>query len=115
MGVKIVLYMEEMCLCLCPFLFFDYVFKHCVTGERIAVEYLLAQSNRGDLLVPQQLPEISSQELEDDGGEPDVTVCQVAAVEAQVTLKGDSGPRSLDEDIIVEEDDTQDSTSDQVM
>ncbi|XP_062305991.1 uncharacterized protein LOC134010140 [Osmerus eperlanus] len=91
----------------------------------IAVEYLLAQSNRGDLLVPQQLPEIPTEELEDDGGEPDVTVCQVAdlrvgdpdppicAVEAQVTLEGDSGPRSLDEDIIVEEDDTQDSTSDQ--
>lgn len=31
-----------------------------VTGEHIAVEYLLAQTNRGDLLAPKQMPEIPS-------------------------------------------------------
>ncbi|KAL7375698.1 hypothetical protein ABVT39_022187 [Epinephelus coioides] len=45
------------------------------TGERIAVEYLLAQKNRGDLLPPKQMPEIPSQVLEEDKDEPDATVC----------------------------------------
>lgn len=30
------------------------------TGERMAVEYLLAQTNRGDLLAPLKVPEIPS-------------------------------------------------------
>ncbi|KAE8299662.1 hypothetical protein D5F01_LYC02072 [Larimichthys crocea] len=48
------------------------------TGERIAVEYLLAQTNRGDLLASKQVPEILSQVLEEDEDEPDTTcACQM--------------------------------------
>ncbi|KAG7454216.1 hypothetical protein JOB18_016055, partial [Solea senegalensis] len=43
--------------------------------ECIAVEYLLAQTNRDDLLTSQQMPEIPSQVLEEDKDEPDTTVC----------------------------------------
>lgn len=41
----------------CPFFIFVFI---RVTGEHIAVEYLLAQTNRGDLLAPKQMPEIPS-------------------------------------------------------
>lgn len=37
-----------------------------VTDEHIAVEYLLGQTNRGDLLAPSHVPEIPSQGLEED-------------------------------------------------
>lgn len=55
-------------------LFFIFVFI-LVTGERIAVDYLLAQTNRGDRLAPQQKPEIPSQVLEEDDDELYATVC----------------------------------------
>ena len=48
-----------------------------VTGERIAVEYLLAQTNRGDLLAPQQMPEIPLQVFDEDEDEPDASVCML--------------------------------------
>lgn len=41
----------------CPFFIFVFIL---VTGEHIAVEYLLAPTNRGDLLAPKQMPEIPS-------------------------------------------------------
>ncbi|KAF4076809.1 hypothetical protein AMELA_G00219380, partial [Ameiurus melas] len=55
-----------------------------MAGERIAVEYLLAQSDRGDLLVPLQhgemgiaLPEMQVESQEDET-HPDVTICDPA-------------------------------------
>ena len=54
----------------CPF--FIFVFR-LVTGERIAVEYLLEQTNRGDLLAPSQasiseipLPVLEEEEEEEE-------------------------------------------------
>lgn len=73
-----------------------------VTGERIAVEYLLAQTNRGDLLAPSQVFEIPSQVLEED--EPDDTismldiVCQSAEIGAgdpPSAVAGDPEPGPL--------------------
>lgn len=56
-----------------------------IEGERIAVEYLLAQSDRGDLLGPQQdnelgviLPEVPTNTQEEDS--PDVTISDVTDV-----------------------------------
>lgn len=53
--------------------------------EHIAVEYLLAQSNRGDLLAPPQhaeigitLPEVQAEVQEDEC--LDVTVCDVTDI-----------------------------------
>ncbi|KAM4559701.1 uncharacterized protein PAE49_012125 isoform 2-T2 [Odontesthes bonariensis] len=43
-------------------------------GERIGVEYLLAQTNRGDLLAPSQVPEVPSQVPEEEEEEPDDTI-----------------------------------------
>ncbi|KAG7224678.1 hypothetical protein INR49_011432, partial [Caranx melampygus] len=62
-------------------------------GERIAVEYLLVQTNRGDLLAPKQMAEIPSQLLEDDEDELDATVCMPAELRA-----GDPDPPSAVED-----------------
>lgn len=62
---------EDGCVDVCPFFIFVFIL---VTGEHIAVEYLLAQTNRGDLLAPKQMPEIPSQALEEDKDEPDATV-----------------------------------------
>lgn len=104
----------------CPFSIFVFIL---VTGERIAVEYLLAQTNRGDLLAPQQMPEIPSQVLEEDEDEPDATVnmpgdlgagdpwderepdaalCQSAELGA-----GDPNPPSAVEDQVLSEGDTE--------
>lgn len=58
--------------------FFIFVFL-LVTGERIAMEYLLAQTNRGDLLVPKEIPSQVHEEHED---EPDVTECMPAELGA---------------------------------
>ncbi|KAI7802108.1 hypothetical protein IRJ41_000409, partial [Triplophysa rosa] len=83
------------------------------TGERIAVEYLLAQSNRGDQLIVHHhdMPEVSPEEPED---EIETTVChaadlraddsdpQVAVVEASCQV-GDTGPKSPDEEVTEEE------------
>ncbi|CAM4558765.1 unnamed protein product [Leuciscus chuanchicus] len=60
------------------------------TGERVAVEYLLAQSNRGDLLSQQIgigdiLPEILDEDIEDEC--PDVTVPQAHDLTFQITKK----------------------------
>ncbi|XP_039514864.1 uncharacterized protein LOC120469743 isoform X3 [Pimephales promelas] len=57
------------------------------TGERIAVEYLLAQTNRGDLLAPSQVSEIPSQVLEEEDELDDTIstldiVCQSAEIGA---------------------------------
>lgn len=54
-----------------------------MAGERIAVEYLLAQSNRGDLLSAQKEigaipPEMLDETQEDEC--PDVTVPQVTDI-----------------------------------
>ncbi|XP_073724498.1 uncharacterized protein [Misgurnus anguillicaudatus] len=66
------------------------------TGERIAVEYLLAQSNRGDLLSQQTgnadiLPEILDEDLEDEC--PDVTVPQAHDLTLQQFGSGGQRPR----------------------
>ena len=54
----------------CPFFIFVFML---VTGERIAVEYLLEQTNRGDLLAPSQasiseipLPVLEEEEEEEE-------------------------------------------------
>ena len=84
----------------CPFFIFVFLL---VTGERIAVEYLLAQTNRGDLLAPNQVPEVPSQELEEED-EPDDTIsmtdilCQSAAIGAgdpPGAVVGDAEPGPL--------------------
>ncbi|CAM4558747.1 unnamed protein product [Leuciscus chuanchicus] len=97
--------------------------------ERIAVEYLLAQSNRGDQLLAHHndTPEVPPEEPKDDN-EIDTTVCHaadlraddsdltVADVEAQVTSQvGDNGPKSPDEEVSEEQEDdtTSPSTSGQ--
>ncbi|XP_030193755.1 uncharacterized protein LOC115529286 [Gadus morhua] len=73
------------------------------TSERIAVEYLLAQTNRGDLLAPNQVPEVPSQVLEEED-EPDDTIsmtdilCQSAAIGAgdpPGAVVGDAEPGPL--------------------
>ncbi|ROL44116.1 Zinc finger BED domain-containing protein 1 [Anabarilius grahami] len=89
------------------------------TEERIAVEYLLAQSNRGDQLIGDHsdMPEVPSEESEDDSG-LDTTVCHAAdlragdsdppvdVMEAQVTSQvGDTGPKSPDAEVSEEEED----------
>lgn len=92
-----------------------------IAGERIAVEYLLAQSNRGDQLLAHHyaIPEVPPEEPEDES-EIDTTVCHsadlraddsdlpVADVEAQGTSQvGDTGPKSPDEEVSEkQEDDT---------
>ena len=58
------------CVYACPFFTFVFIL---VTGERIAVDYLLAQTNRGDLLAQKQI--IPSQVLEEDEDEPEATLC----------------------------------------
>lgn len=98
------------------------------------MEYLLAQSNRGDQLSGDigdigDMPEVPSEEPEDDSG-LDTTVCHaadlragdsdppVAVTEAQVTSQvGDTGPRSPDAEVSEEEEDDTaiPSTSGQVM
>lgn len=105
-----------------------------IAEERIAVEYLLAQSNRGDQLSGDigdhsDMPEVPSEEPEDDSG-LDTTVCHaadlragdsdppVAVTEAQVTSQvGDTGPKSPDAEVSEEEEDDTaiPSTSGQVM
>lgn len=74
-----------------------------VTGERIAVEYLLEQTNRGDLLAPSQDSETTLQVLEEED-EPDDTismsdiVCQGAEIGAADTpsaVEGDAEPGPL--------------------
>ncbi|CAL8277060.1 unnamed protein product [Boreogadus saida] len=73
------------------------------TSERIAVEYLLAQTNRGDLLAPNQVPEVPSQVLEEED-EPDDTIsmtdilCQSAVMGAgdpPGAVVGDAEPGPL--------------------
>lgn len=95
------------------------------------MEYLLAQSNRGDQLIAQHndMPEIPPEEPEDDR-EIDATVCHaadlraddsdppVSVMEAQVTSQGgDTGPKSPDEEVTEEEenDTASASTSGQVI
>lgn len=93
------------------------------------MEYLLAQTNRGDLLTPEQTPDIPPQVLEEDEDEPDATVfmpgdleagdpwndaepeatlCQPtvlgagdppSAVDDQVLLEGDTEPRPFDTEV----------------
>ena len=65
-----------MCVHPCPSFIFVFIL---VTGERIAVEYLLAQTNRGDLLVPKEIPSQVHEEHED---EPDATECMPAELGA---------------------------------
>ncbi len=99
-----------------------------IAGESIAVEYLLAQSNRGDQLIAHHnnMPEVPPDDPEDD--ETDTTVCHAAdlraddsdppVAEAQVTGQvGDTGPKSPDEEVTEEEEDdtASPSTSGQVM
>lgn len=102
-----------------------------IADERIAVEYLLAQSNRGDQLIGDHsgIPEVPSEEPEDDSGF-DATVCHAAdlragdsdppvdVTEAQVTSQvDDTGPKSPDAEVSEEEEDDTaiPSTSGQVM
>ncbi|KAK0155426.1 hypothetical protein N1851_002228 [Merluccius polli] len=70
------------------------------TSERIAVEYLLAQTNRGDLLLaPSRVPEVPSQVIEEED-EPDDTismpdiVCQSAG-DPPSAVEGDAEPGPL--------------------
>ena len=81
----------------CPFFIFVFIL---VTGERIAVEYLLAQTNRGDLLLaPLHVPEVPSQVIEEED-EPDDTinmpdiVCQPAG-DPPSAVEGDAEPGPL--------------------
>lgn len=67
-----------------------------VTGERIAVEYLLAQTNRGDLLAPSQVSEIPSQVVEDED-EPDDTI-SMPDILCQSAETGAGDPPSAVED-----------------
>ncbi len=95
------------------------------------MEYLLAQSNRGDQLIAHRndMPEVPPEEPEDYSA-IDTTVCHaadlraddsdppVAVAEAQVTGQvGDTGPKSPDEEVTEEEEDdtASPSTSGQVM
>ncbi|XP_038137046.1 uncharacterized protein LOC119780874 [Cyprinodon tularosa] len=66
------------------------------TGERIAVEYLLAQTNRGDLLAPSQVSEIPSQVVEDED-EPDDTI-SMPDILCQSAETGAGDPPSAVED-----------------
>lgn len=103
-------------------LFFIFVFI-LVTGERIAVDYLLAQTNRGDRLAPKQKPEIPSQVLEEDDDEPYATVCMpddlgagdpwneadpdaTLSQSAELSVGGDPDPPSAAEDQVLLEGDT---------
>ncbi|XP_057700251.1 uncharacterized protein LOC130920813 [Corythoichthys intestinalis] len=60
------------------------------TDERIAVDYLLAQTNRGDLLSPSRVPEISALVFEEDEEEADcdthVEELEAEAEEADSTI-----------------------------
>lgn len=95
------------------------------------MEYLLAQSNRGDQLIAHHndMPEVPPEEPEEDS-EIDTTVCHaadlraddsdppVAVVQAQVTSQvGDTEPKSPDEEVTEEEEDdtASPSTSSQVI
>ena len=63
-----------MCVCMyvCPFL----VVLHWLQGSALLFEYLLAQSNRGDLLAaPEEEPGVPMPDLVEDE-EEDLTVCQ---------------------------------------
>lgn len=72
-----------------------------VTGERIAMEYLLAQTNRGDLLAPSQVPEIPSQVLEEEDEPdasisiPDVCSAELGAGEPHSDVEDDPESRTL--------------------
>lgn len=78
----------------CTVLFLIWTFESVINfiiiaGERIAVEYLLVQSNRGDLLSEQMaigdiLPEILDEDLDDEC--PDLTVPQAHDLTLQVIL-----------------------------
>ncbi|XP_073667879.1 uncharacterized protein [Paramisgurnus dabryanus] len=72
--------------------------------ERIAVEYLLAQTNRGDLLAPSQVSEIPSQVLEEEEDEPDDTIsmpdivchsAEIGAGDPPSAVEGDTEPGPL--------------------
>ncbi len=114
------------CVCVCPLPINNML--NIIAGESIAVEYLLAQSNRGDQLIAHHnnMPEVPPEDPEDD--ETDTTVCHAAdlraddsdppVAEAQVTGQvGDTGPKSPDEEVTEEEEDdtASPSTSGQVM
>ncbi|KAG1925278.1 hypothetical protein F2P79_025639 [Pimephales promelas] len=61
------------------------------TDERIAVEYLLAQSNRGDLLSPLEQREIPLPELQVEVQEDeclDVTICDAADIDLDTPTLG---------------------------
>lgn len=116
LGAKIVLYMLETDVC--RFFLSSSVFI-LVTGERIGGEYLLAQTNRGDLLAPKQMPELP-QVLEEDEDEPDATVCMpgelgagdpwdegepdAALCQSAEPRAGDPDPPSAVEDQVFEDD-----------
>ncbi|KAL2087206.1 hypothetical protein ACEWY4_018265 [Coilia grayii] len=62
------------------------------TGERIAAEYLLAQTNRGDLLAPSQVSEVPLQVL-DEEDEPDhtINIHDIICPSAEIGAGGDPG------------------------
>ncbi|XP_054875194.1 uncharacterized protein LOC118471340 [Amphiprion ocellaris] len=69
------------------------------TEEHIAVEYLLAQTNRGDLLAPSHVPEIPLQGLEeeeDDEADSTIDVSELVASDPNdQLLEGDTAPDVL--------------------
>lgn len=110
-----------MFLCSCLFL---YSLLKIFIGERIAVEYLLAQSNRGDLLIPQHSDEVALEQPEEDEGPADTTVCLAADLEptdfphvdAQMPSQyADSGPMSLEAEEVEEAEEAEDEDEVQII
>ena len=83
----------------CPF--FIFVFR-LVTGERIAVEYLLEQTNRGDLLAPSQasiseIPLLVLEEEEEEETEEDDAISMPAISMPAISMPAISMPASVTE------------------
>ena len=80
----------------CPFFIFV---SMLVTGERIAVEYLLEQTNRGDLLAPSQasISEIPLPVLEEEEEEEDDAISMPAISMPAISMPAISMPASVTE------------------
>ena len=81
----------------CPFFIFV---SMLVTGERIAVEYLLEQTNRGDLLAPSQasISEIPLPVLEEEEEEEEDDAISMPAISMPaISVPAISVPASVTE------------------
>lgn len=78
-----------------PFFIFVFIL---VTGEHIAVEYLLAQTNRGDLLLaPSWVPEVPSQVIEEED-EADDTISMPDIVFQSAAMGAGDPPSAVEGD-----------------